>query len=127
MEIMLRRARCEDREKTFEVESKTMPNYRYLPNVFDMFVSDEIGEFSVAELDGEIIARAPKLGVIKNMTCVCESKIKIESEDCPECDNSLTIFCVVPIECESDIPISHESKNTLKRFCPKCEHVWPIQ
>ena len=56
VEIVLRRARREDREKTFEVESKATPNLSYLPNVFDMFVADEIGEFSVAELDGEVVA-----------------------------------------------------------------------
>jgi len=56
-----------------------------------------------------------------------ESKIKFVSEDCPECGNPLTIFCVVPIESESDVPLSSESKNTMKRFCPKCEHIWPIQ
>ena len=55
-----------------------------------------------------------------------ESKTNFISEDCSDCLNPLTIFCVVPIEFESDVPISSESKNTLKRFCPKCEHVWPI-
>ena len=56
VEIVLRRARRGDREKTFEVESKATPNLSYLPNVFDMFVADEFGEFSVAELDGEVVA-----------------------------------------------------------------------
>ena len=60
------------------------------------------------------------------MNYMCESKIKFESKDCPECGNNLTIFCVVPVECESDVPINYGSKNTLKRFCTKCEHIWPI-
>ena len=49
MEIVLRRARPEDREKVIEVESKSTPNLSYVQNVFDMFVSDKNGEFSVAE------------------------------------------------------------------------------
>ncbi len=54
----------------------------------------------------------------------CESKIEFEYKDCPECGSNQTIFCVVPIECESDVPINCGSENTLKRFCTKCEHVW---
>jgi N-acetylglutamate synthase-like GNAT family acetyltransferase len=56
MEIVLRRAKQADREKTLEVESKSTPNLRYLEYVFDTFVSDKIGEFSVAEIDNEIVA-----------------------------------------------------------------------
>ena len=55
MNITLRRARPEDREKAIWVESKSTPNLSYIPYVFDMFVSDEVGEFSVAELNGEIV------------------------------------------------------------------------
>ena len=56
MNIVLRRARPEDREKMLWVESKSTPTLRYLPYVFDMFVGDMVGEFSVVELDGEIAA-----------------------------------------------------------------------
>jgi N-acetylglutamate synthase-like GNAT family acetyltransferase len=56
LEIVLRRARKSDRKKSLEVESKSTPNLRYLEYVFDTFVSDKIGEFSVAELDDEIVA-----------------------------------------------------------------------
>jgi len=56
MEIVLRRARPEDREKVIEVESKSTPNRRYAADIFDMFISDEVGEFSVAEVDGEVVA-----------------------------------------------------------------------
>jgi ribosomal protein S18 acetylase RimI-like enzyme len=56
MEIILRKARPEDREKAIEVESKATPNLSYVGAVFDMFVSDEVGEFSVAEADGEVVA-----------------------------------------------------------------------
>jgi ribosomal protein S27AE len=54
-------------------------------------------------------------------------KTKQNPEICPECGNDLTIFCVVPIENESDIPIHSGSENTYKRYCPKCEHEWPIE
>jgi N-acetylglutamate synthase-like GNAT family acetyltransferase len=56
LEINLRRARRSDREKALEVESKSTPNLRYLEYVFDTFVSDKIGEFSVAEMADEIVA-----------------------------------------------------------------------
>jgi N-acetylglutamate synthase-like GNAT family acetyltransferase len=55
LDIHLRKARPADREKVIWVESKSTPNLRYIPYVFDMFVSDDKGEFSVAEIDGEII------------------------------------------------------------------------
>ena len=53
--IVLRRARLEDREKAIWVESKSTPNLSYVPDVFETFVSDEVGEFSVAEVDGEVV------------------------------------------------------------------------
>ena len=56
MEIAIRKARPEDREKAIEVESKATPNLSYVDAVFDMFISDEFGEFSVAEADGEVVA-----------------------------------------------------------------------
>ena len=56
MDILLRRARTEDRLKVIEVESKSTPNLSYVPAVWDMFVSDMEGEFSVAEVEGEIVA-----------------------------------------------------------------------
>ena len=52
------------------------------------------------------------------MNYTSEIKIKFKTEKCPECCNKLTIFCVVPIE--------GEFKNTLKRFCPRCENIWPM-
>jgi GNAT superfamily N-acetyltransferase len=38
------------------VESLSTPNLSYLPNVFEMFVSDHVGEFCVAEMDNQIVA-----------------------------------------------------------------------
>ena len=58
VEILLRRAREEDREKLIWVESKSTPNLNYVARVFDMFLSDESGELSVAEADGEVVACA---------------------------------------------------------------------
>lgn len=55
VEINLRRARPADYEKVIWVESKSTPNLRYIPYVFEEFVSDEEGEFSVAEIEGEIV------------------------------------------------------------------------
>jgi len=55
-EISLRRAEQGDREKVIEVESKSTPNLSYVPDVWEMFTSDTVGEFSVAEMEGEIIA-----------------------------------------------------------------------
>ena len=55
-EISLRRAEQEDREKVIEVESKSTPNLSYVPDVWEMFTSATVGEFSVAEIEGEIIA-----------------------------------------------------------------------
>ena len=56
MKIVLRRAEPEDKEKVVWVESKSTPNLRYLPKVFEMFASDMVGEFSVEEVDGELVA-----------------------------------------------------------------------
>lgn len=56
MEAVLRKAKPEDREKAIWVESKSTPNLSYVPNVFEMFISDDIGEFSVVELEGEVVA-----------------------------------------------------------------------
>ncbi len=55
MEIVLRKAKPEDREKVAWVESLSTPNLRYTPFVYDEFLSDG-GEFSVEELDGELVA-----------------------------------------------------------------------
>lgn len=56
MEIVIRRAVAEDLDKVVEVESKATKNLRYLASVFDMFLNDREGEFSVACIDGEVVA-----------------------------------------------------------------------
>lgn len=55
MPVTLRKARPEDRLDVFEVEKKSTPGLTYLPAVFDQFVSDEQGEFSVAESEGRLV------------------------------------------------------------------------
>jgi ribosomal protein S18 acetylase RimI-like enzyme len=54
-EIVLRRARPEDREKVIWVESLSTPNLSYVPHVWDKFLGDEEGDWTVAEIDGEVI------------------------------------------------------------------------
>jgi GNAT superfamily N-acetyltransferase len=56
MKITLRKARNEDREKVIQVESKSTPNLNYIGDVWNLFTSDEIGDFLVAEADAEIVA-----------------------------------------------------------------------
>lgn len=56
MKIVLRRARHIDLDRLVEIESKATPGLRYIPNVFDEFIADGIGEFSVAEVEGEVVA-----------------------------------------------------------------------
>ncbi len=53
--IVLRRARPEDREKVVWVESLSTPNLSYVPHVWDMFLGDVEGDWTVAEIDGEVI------------------------------------------------------------------------
>ncbi|MEO6060337.1 MAG: GNAT family N-acetyltransferase [Thermoflexales bacterium] len=54
--ITVRPARPDDLDAIIAVEAGSTPGLRYVARVFDDFVSDEAGEFSVAEIDGQIIA-----------------------------------------------------------------------
>jgi N-acetylglutamate synthase-like GNAT family acetyltransferase len=54
-EIVLRRAVQEDLEKVVWVESLSTPNLSYVPHVWEMFLGDEEGDWTVAEIDGEVI------------------------------------------------------------------------
>ena len=56
MDIVLRKARPEDREKTIWVESLSTPSLSYVPFVWDMFINDLKGDWSVEEVDGEVVA-----------------------------------------------------------------------
>lgn len=70
--ITVRRARPADREKIIEVEAKSTPNLRYVPQVFDEFMAHPRGEFCVAEVDGEIAACA-KLTVMPDHSAWLET------------------------------------------------------
>ncbi|MCW4050325.1 MAG: GNAT family N-acetyltransferase [Candidatus Bathyarchaeota archaeon] len=54
--ILLRKARDEDRDKVIWVESLSTPNLSYVQYVWDMFLNDKTGDWSVEEVDGEIFA-----------------------------------------------------------------------
>ena len=54
MEIILRKAQPEDKEKTIWVESLSTPNLHYVQHVWDMFINDEEGDWSVESVDGEL-------------------------------------------------------------------------
>ena len=56
MQITIRHATQEDLGPIIEVESKATPNLNYVSKVFDMFLNDKTGDFSVAEVDGEVVA-----------------------------------------------------------------------
>lgn len=55
MEIRLRKAKPEDRDKVILIESKSTPNLSYVPQVWGMFINDDTGDWSVVELDGDIV------------------------------------------------------------------------
>lgn len=54
--IAVRRARGDDLDAINIVEAGSTPGLRYVARVFDDFVSDEVGEFSVAEIGGQVVA-----------------------------------------------------------------------
>jgi GNAT superfamily N-acetyltransferase len=54
MDIELRKARPEDKEKVVWVESLSTPSLSYVPHVWDMFINDKDGDWSVETVDGEI-------------------------------------------------------------------------
>ena len=56
MDIKLRKARPEDKEKVEWVESLSTPNLSYVPHVWGMFINDTGGDWSVEEVDGEVVA-----------------------------------------------------------------------
>ncbi len=53
--VVLRKARDEDRDDAIWVESLSTPSLSYVPHVWDMFLNDEDGEWTMEELDGKIM------------------------------------------------------------------------
>lgn len=56
MDIVLRKARPEDKDKVVWVESLSTPTLSYVPHVWNMFLNDTEGDWSVEEVDGEVVA-----------------------------------------------------------------------
>lgn len=54
MEIVVRKARAEDRAAAVAAEMKAMPGLHYLDAVYDDWLADREGELLVAELDGQV-------------------------------------------------------------------------
>lgn len=55
---LLRTVMAEDKQQVCAVEAKSTPKLRYLPDVFEMFIAEERGEFFLAEQAGVIVACA---------------------------------------------------------------------
>jgi len=55
VQLQLRKVTSKDKEKVFDVESKSTPNLRYLSYVYDDWRVEEKGDLSVVEFNGEII------------------------------------------------------------------------
>ena len=53
--ILLRKAKAEDLDDVVWVESLSTPSLSYVPHVWDMFLNDEEGDWSVDLLDGKIM------------------------------------------------------------------------
>ncbi len=53
--VVLRKARAEDRDAVIWVESLSTPSLSYVPHVWDLFLNDEMGEWTVEEIDGKIM------------------------------------------------------------------------
>jgi GNAT superfamily N-acetyltransferase len=56
MEIQLRKAKPGDKEKVIWVESLSTPSLNYVTHVWDMFINDVDGDWSVEEVDGKVVA-----------------------------------------------------------------------
>ncbi len=56
MHIIIRKVQESDKERVIVVEDLAIPNSGYLPFVFDEFLEDTRGDFSLAEADGIIVA-----------------------------------------------------------------------
>ncbi|MEM8862375.1 MAG: GNAT family N-acetyltransferase [Chloroflexota bacterium] len=57
-EVIIRPVEERDRDAIIYVEGQAMPNWRYVERVFDQFMGHDKGEFSLAELDGQVVACA---------------------------------------------------------------------
>ena len=70
--LTLRKAVAADLTAVLAVEKRSTPNLHYLGRVFDLFLSHSRGEFTVCEIDGEVVACA-KLTVLPDGSAWLES------------------------------------------------------
>lgn len=72
MTITVRTTEPTDREMLIHVESLSTPGLSYVPNVFDIFLTDPRGEFLTAEMDGQVVA-CGKFTVLPDQTAWLET------------------------------------------------------
>lgn len=70
--IELRNITLKDKDAVLAVEAASMPKWRYLPFVFEMFLAEERGAFFLAERNGEVVACA-KFTVLANNSAWLET------------------------------------------------------
>lgn len=58
MGIVIRKARIEDKARIMQIEASATPNLRYLHVMFEHWVHDQLGELSVAVMDGILVGVA---------------------------------------------------------------------
>ena len=56
MDLVVRKARWDDRQAAVEAEGLATPNLHYLDQVYADWLADEDGELLVADLDGQVVA-----------------------------------------------------------------------
>ncbi len=70
--IQIRKVSAKDKEQLFNVEAKSTPGLRYLPQVFDQFLAEARGGFLTAETEGKLVACA-KFSVLPDETAWLET------------------------------------------------------
>lgn len=58
MSITIRKAELKDKDRLIEISSKIWDGYDYIPHIFDKWVEDEKGEFTVIEVDSKVMGCA---------------------------------------------------------------------
>lgn len=56
--LVFRKARMEDKENILNISKTVWDGEDYLPNIYEKWVKDKKGEFTIAELDGDVIGCA---------------------------------------------------------------------
>lgn len=58
MNIVIRKAELKDKDRLIEISSKIWDGYDYIPHIFDKWVKDDKGEFTVIEVDSKVMGCA---------------------------------------------------------------------